>query len=80
MKIEVDLDVDQIVIGALKDYYNLVNQYDKIDCSDDVIDPDTKVLRAIEVVLKDYLTKEEYDAWQRSLALDELAKIDVEML
>lgn len=80
MKIEVDLDVDQIVIDALKDYYDLVNQFDKIDCSDDVIDPDAKVLRAIEVVLRDYLTKEEYDAWQRSLALDELAKNDGDLL
>ena len=65
MKVEVDLDTDQIVISVLKDYYNVCKRYGKIDCSDDVIDPDTKVLRAIEVVLGDFLTKEEYDAWYK---------------
>lgn len=65
MKVEVDLDTTDIVITELKDYYNLCKQYDKIDCSDDVIDPDIKLLKAIERVLRDYLTKQEYDAWYK---------------
>lgn len=65
MKVEVDIDVYEIVIQELKEYYNLCKRYDKIDCSDEVIEPDTKILRAIEVVLGDFLTKEEYDAWYK---------------
>ena len=31
-------DCDNIVIDALKDAYCMNNQFDKVDCSDDVLD------------------------------------------
>ena len=32
-------DVDQVVIDDLEDAYYRNNQFDKVDCSDDVIEP-----------------------------------------
>ncbi len=66
MKIEVDLDqytIDNLVIQELKAYHELCRQPNKIDNSDEVIPPDTFILDALETVLYEYLTKQEYDAW-----------------
>jgi hypothetical protein len=62
--IEVDCEtVDKFVVSELKDYYKLCRYSTKIDCSDDYIDPDVELLRALERVLKEYMTQEEYEQW-----------------
>jgi hypothetical protein len=56
-------DVDQVVIDELKDAYHSNNKFDRIDCSDDVIEPDYKLLNAIQTVLAYYMTAEELELW-----------------
>ena len=56
-------DEDFFVIRALKDYYKLCAKPDKIDNSDDVIEPDETILNAIDRVLQDYMTPDEYFRW-----------------
>jgi hypothetical protein len=56
-------DVDQVVIDELKDAYHSNNKFDRIDCSDDVIEPDYKLLKAIQTVLAYYMTAEELELW-----------------
>ncbi len=66
MKVTFELDqsdIEKLVIGELKAYHELCRQSNKIDNSDEVIPPDTVILDALETVLYDYMTKEEYDAW-----------------
>lgn len=50
---------DSIVIKTLVDYYRL--------CStpDDDIEYDEELLRAIERVLEDFMTKEQFDEWKK---------------
>jgi hypothetical protein len=69
--IELDIDViENIVVEELKDYYNLCNVPNKIDCSDDVIDPDQDLLQALDRVLQEYMTAHEYAEWQIELGLN----------
>jgi hypothetical protein len=69
--IELDVDViEDIVVEELKDYYNLCNVPNKIDCSDDVIDPDQDLLQALDRVLQEYMTAHEYEQWQAQLELN----------
>ena len=56
-------DCDQIVIDELKDSYHMCNQFDKVDCSDDVLEPDYELLKAIQTVLAYYMGPIEYDNW-----------------
>jgi len=73
MKKSIELDVDvieNIVVEELKDYYNLCNVPNKIDCSDDFIDPDQDLLRALDRVLQEYMTAHEYEQWQAQLELN----------
>jgi len=56
-------DCDDIVIDELKDAYHSINQFDKIDCSDDVLEPDYKLLKAIQTVLSYYMLHEDYEEW-----------------
>jgi len=63
--IELDIDViENIVVEELKDYYNLCNERNKVDCSDDVIDVDYGILNAIDRVLQDYMPIYEYERWK----------------
>lgn len=69
--IELGVDViEDIVVEELKDYYNLCNVPNKIDCSDDVIDPDQDLLQALDRVLQEYMTAHEYEQWQAQLELN----------
>ena len=73
MKKSIELDVDvieNIVVEELKDYYNLCNVPNKIDCSDDVIDPDQDLLQALDRVLQEYMTAHEYEQWRAQLELN----------
>ncbi len=48
-------DCDQVIIDELKDSYHMFNQLDKAVCSNDVIEPDYGLLKAIQTVLEQYL-------------------------
>ena len=56
-------DCDQIVIDELKDAYHRNNKFDKVDCSNDVLEPDFELLKAIQAVLEYYMTAEELELW-----------------
>ena len=56
-------DCDNIVIDALKDAYCMNNQFDKVDCSDDVLEPDYELLKAIQTMLAYYMIHEDYEEW-----------------
>ena len=59
-----DEQVDAIVLEELKLAWELNAKPDKIDCSDDYIDPDYALLGAIEKVLEYFMTKGEFDQWK----------------
>jgi hypothetical protein len=56
-------DCDEVVIDELKDTYRMCNQFDKVDCSDDVLEPDYELLKAIQTVLACYMTHEDWSEW-----------------
>jgi len=56
-------DCDQVVIDDLMDSYHRNNRFDKVDCSDDLIDPDYELLKAIQTVLAYYMVHEDYQEW-----------------
>ena len=56
---------DEIVVIALKNYYNLCNKPDKIDNSDDILEPDTELLSAIDRVLQDFMPYSDYLKWKK---------------
>jgi hypothetical protein len=56
-------DCDQIVIDDLKDSYHRNNQFDKVDCSNDVLEPDYELLKSILTVLAYYMPHEDYKEW-----------------
>ena len=56
-------DCDNIVIDALKDAYQMSNQFDKVDCSDDVLEPDYELLKAIQTVLEYYMVHDDWSEW-----------------
>ncbi len=58
-------DVDQVVIDDLEDAYYRNNQFDKVDCSDDVIEPDYELLKAIQTVLAYYMPRGDYKEWMK---------------
>ena len=56
-------DCDQVVIDELKDAYHMNNRFDKVDCSNDVLEPDYELLKAILTVLTYYMPHEDYEEW-----------------
>ncbi len=67
-------DVDQVVIDDLEDAYYRNNQFDKVDCSDDVIEPDYELLKAIQTVLAYYMPRGDYKEWMK---MNPMVKEDV---
>lgn len=59
--------IDQIIIDDLKLSYHLNSLPNKVDCSNDVIEPDTEFLHCIEKVLDYYMSREDFVAWKLSL-------------
>jgi hypothetical protein len=55
--------VDAIVISDLKHVYRENSKLNKIDNSNDYIDPDWDFLAAVEKVLRYYMTDIEYNDW-----------------
>jgi len=56
-------ECDDIVIDELKDAYLMNNRFDKVDCSDDVLEPDYELLKAIQTVLAYYMVHEDWSEW-----------------
>ena len=56
-------DCDNIVIDELIDSYHRNNKFDRIDCSNDVLEPDYELLKAILTVLAYYMPHEDYEEW-----------------
>jgi hypothetical protein len=56
-------DCDQVVIDDLMDSYHRNNRFDKVDCSNDVLEPDYELLKAIQTVLAYYMLREDYEEW-----------------
>jgi len=59
---------DEIVVIALKKYYDLCNRPNRIDNSDMVIEPDQEILDAITIVLRDFMPPSDYLKWLNSIA------------
>jgi hypothetical protein len=55
---------DELVVKSLQNYYDICSKPDKIDCSDDIIEPDEDLLWAIRRVLEEYMGRDEYDRWK----------------
>lgn len=58
-------DCDEVVIDELIDSYHMNNQFDKVDCSDDILEPDYELLKAIQTVLAYYMPQEDYEEWMK---------------
>ena len=58
-------DVDQVIVDELKDAYQRNNKFDRVDCSDDVLEPDYKLLKAIQTVLEYYMLRSEWLEWMQ---------------
>jgi hypothetical protein len=56
-------DCDQVVIDDLMDSYHRNNRFDKVDLSNDVLEPDYELLKAIQTVLAYYMPHEDYEEW-----------------
>jgi hypothetical protein len=56
-------DCDQVVIDDLIYSYHLNNRFNKIDLSDDVLEPDYELLKSILTVLAYYMIHEDYEEW-----------------
>ena len=55
--------IDTVVIAELKHVYETNRLPNKIDNSNDYIDPDWHFLASVETVLKYYMTDDEYSEW-----------------
>jgi len=56
-------DCDQVVIDELKNAYRMNNRFDRIDCSNDVLEPDFELLKAIQTVLAYYMPHADWSEW-----------------
>lgn len=56
-------DCDDLVIDALKDAYHMNNQYSQPYQSNDVLEPDYELLKAIQTVLAYYMVHEDWSEW-----------------
>ena len=68
----VDQQIEKIIIDDLKFAYKLNSRLDRIDCSDDVLDPDQDLLDSIKHLLRYYMTSAEYEQWESGSAEPDL--------
>jgi len=61
---------DDIVVSLLTDYYEESSKPDKIDNSNDYIEPDEDLLLAIDRVLQDFMPPDKYTEWKRDTLND----------
>jgi len=58
---------EEIVVASLREYYDLCSKPVKIDNTvDEWIDPEEDLLWAIERVLQDYMTTDDFDSWVKT--------------
>lgn len=62
---------DEVVIESLKNAYDLNRKPDKVDNSDDVLEPERELLDAILKVLGYYMPPSDYAAWLYELHEDD---------
>jgi hypothetical protein len=62
---------EEIVVVTLLDYYKMCSNPDSGEYCEDL-------LWAIERVLQDFMTTDEFNGWRTARAMNELAKADVE--
>jgi len=67
-----DEDVYQVIVDELKDAYLINNKFDRVDCSDTVLEPDYELLKAIQTVLEYYMTAEEIELWNTDYDSEEV--------
>lgn len=59
---------DEIVVSSLVNYFHTCSQPDKIDnTGNEYIEPDEDLLWAIDRVLQDYMTPDQYSRWKKRL-------------
>lgn len=68
----VDQQIEKIVIDDLKFAYKLNSKPNRIDCSDDILDPDQDLLDSIKHLLRYYMNSEEYEQWESGSAEPDL--------
>lgn len=68
----VDQQIEKIVIDDLKFAYRLNSKPNRIDCSDDILDPDQDLLDSIKHLLRYYMNSEEYEQWESGSAEPDL--------
>ena len=59
-------DCDQVIVDELKDAYLRNNKFDRVDCSDTVLEPDYELLKAIQTVLEYYMSADEIKVWNEN--------------
>ena len=64
--------IEKIVIDDLKFAYRLNSKPNRIDCSDDILDPDQDLLDSIKHLLHYYMNSEEYEQWESGSAEPDL--------
>ena len=62
-----DEQIDFIVIEELQEAYRMNMQPNKIDCSDDILEPDENLLMALRTVLNYFMDGEQRKEWEREL-------------
>ena len=63
-----DEDVDKLVVESLKEAYFLNAKPDKIDNSDEVIEPDVEFLKAVDFVLEYFMNADQLAEWEKEKA------------
>jgi len=64
MKIEVTNDqIDSIVRQELQLAFELNRHPNRIDCSDDIVEPDEDLLTALTTVLEYFSAPDDHEAW-----------------
>lgn len=67
-------NTDDIVINDLKRSHKRSSKFDKVDCSDTVLEPDYELLQAIETVLRYYMTDDEWVEWKLAIKEAQLTR------
>lgn len=60
-----DDDVDKLVIEELKEAYRLNCKPNKIDNSDEEIEPDHEFLKAVDLVMEYFMNAEDLKKWEK---------------
>lgn len=73
MKHTVELDfksVNELIRKSLMFEYEIIRHSNKIDCSEEVLDPDEELLKALETVIQYYSSIKQFKEWKKSSGAD----------